>query len=525
MGRTARIRRGIIQSEESGSTQCKEEIKGAKVQTRSQTATRTNWEQRIVDMQDLDPVLNKVKSWGNKPDWDQIARESAAVKHYWTRFEQLEVQNGLLKLKWKQKDGTERWKIVVPEGLKLEIMEEIHGSKIGGHFGRKKSILKLKQSPYVWKNSATELKLFITACNSCARSKHTNRKNRSPMGSNPVGETMERIGIDITGPFPISNQGNRFILIVMDYWTKWVEAYPIPDHSAETVAKELVYKFFSRWGLPKSLHSDQGREFESKLFQEACTLLGIDKTRSTPWHPESNGLVERFNRSLGEMLRQITSKDQKDWDQNLDLVTMAYRSTVHDSTGQTPNLMMLGRELPMPSYLLCQEPNKEPRSPVDFVQTLKKQFQTVHEIAREQLKGSHETQKRSHDKGAKEPELKIGDLVWLYNPVRKKGLSPKLSKSWEEIPYKIEEFVNPLVIRMKRHPGTAERIVHVDKVKKAIMSMEEARISQATRPNMMEEDTQEVFDTTGTRGKTARVRNVTLGDFIAPVWALEIDTP
>ena len=289
------------------------------------------------------------------------------------------------------------------------------------------------------------------------------------MGKVRVGAAMERIGIDVMGPLTTSDKGNRFVIVICDYFTKWVEAFATPDHCAETVAKILVDHFISRWGLPSSLHSDQGREFEGKLISELCKLLGIEKTRTTPWHPSSNGLVERFNRTLGEMLRQVTGKHQKDWDEKLAVLTMAYRATVHESTGQTPNMMMLGRELPMPTHLLSKEHESEENSPnvPSYVQKIQENLWEVHDLARNHLDGAHQRQKRNFDKNVNDPKFIIGEHVWMFNPTKKKGLSPKLMMCWEEVPYKILEFLNPLVAKIKRLGSNVTRIIHIDKLKKA----------------------------------------------------------
>ncbi|PIK51181.1 Retrovirus-related Pol polyprotein from transposon [Apostichopus japonicus] len=129
---------------------------------------------------------------------------------------------------------------------------------------------------------------------------------------------------------------------------QWVEAFPLKDQSAETVADTLVTDFVSRFGVPKQIHTDQGRNFESNLFKELCQLLGVDKTRTTPYHPQSDGMVERFNRTLEEMLAKVVDSDQKNWDKCIPLVMMAYRSSIHESTGHSPAEMMLGREIPLP---------------------------------------------------------------------------------------------------------------------------------------------------------------------------------
>ena len=125
-----------------------------------------------------------------------------------------------------------------------------------------------------------------------------------------------------------------------DYFSKWKEAYPVPDHTALTVADKLLTEFICRFGCPLSIHSDQGREFQSQLFQILCEKLGIQKTRSTPYRPQSSGLVERFNRTLKQMLSMFVNTHRNDWDDHIPYLMMAYRSTVH---------AMLGREVHLPS--------------------------------------------------------------------------------------------------------------------------------------------------------------------------------
>ena len=118
------------------------------------------------------------------------------------------------------------------------------------------------------------------------------------MGHVTAGMPMEKVALDIMGPLPRSNRGNRYLLVLSDYFTKWVEAYAIPNEEAITVGRKFVEEFICRFGVPLSVHTDQGRQFESALFQEFCDMLDIDKSRTTPFHPQSDGLVERMNRTL-----------------------------------------------------------------------------------------------------------------------------------------------------------------------------------------------------------------------------------
>ena len=163
-----------------------------------------------------------------------------------------------------------------------------------------------------------------------------------------VGVPLERVAVDVMGPLPTSTSGNKYILILGDYFTKWVEAYPLENQQAETVAEVIVKEFVSRFGVPFQLHSDQGRNFEAELFQKMCELLGIEKTRTTALHPQSDGMVERFNRTLENHLAIFVEQNQRDWDRWIPSLLMAYRSSVHETTKQTPACLMFGRELNLP---------------------------------------------------------------------------------------------------------------------------------------------------------------------------------
>lgn len=125
---------------------------------------------------------------------------------------------------------------------------------------------------------------------------------------------MYRLSTDIMGPLPLTPRGNRYILVVTDYFSKWVEVFPITDQSAVTTATVLLNKVFSKFGCPINLHSDQGRNDESSIIAELCELLQIRKTRSSPKHPQGNGQVERFNRTLISMIKAYLKGQQTDWD-------------------------------------------------------------------------------------------------------------------------------------------------------------------------------------------------------------------
>lgn len=245
-----------------------------------------------------------------------------------------------------------------------------------------------------------------------------------------VGAPMERIAADVLGPIPTSDSGNKYLL--MDYFTKWTEAFPLPHQEAIKVAEVIVKEVVSRFGAPLSLHSDQGCNFESAAFSEMCSLLGIKKTRTTPLHPQSDGMVERFNRTLEAQLSKFVSNHQRDWDQHVPLLMMAYRTAVHDTSGNTPAKLMLGRDLRLPVDLLTGRPDNEPLSEAtDYAIDLQEKLERVHDFARNNLKLKSDKMKEYYDASSQDETLNEGDPVWLYNPARKKGLSPKLMRPWQ----------------------------------------------------------------------------------------------
>ena len=195
------------------------------------------------------------------------------------------------------------------------------------------------------------------------------------------------------GPLPMSS-GNKHILVIGDHFTKWYEAIPLPDQTAVTTANALVDHWISRFGCPHSLHSDQGRNFESKLFEHLMQLLDVDKTRTTPFHPQSNAVIERKNKTLQNMLAKCIIEEQSNWSQQLPYVMMAYRSSVHESTGYTPQFLVLGQELSLPLDCMYPKPQENETTDIhEFVYNKQQAFQRAFELVRRNLNEKQKTPK------------------------------------------------------------------------------------------------------------------------------------
>ncbi|GFY20569.1 retrovirus-related Pol polyprotein from transposon 412 [Trichonephila clavipes] len=412
---------------------------------------------------DIKPLIEFMESSSNKPSWQDISAYSPTTKQYWALWNSLHLRNGVLYRKFESEDGkTFRWQLVLPRSRIPEVLKELHGSPTGGHFGVMKTLHRVRER-FCWGKVRADVEQWCKSCDACSARKGPKIRSRGKLHRYNVGAPFERIAFDILGPLPRTASGNKYLLVVIDYFTKWPEVYPIPDQEAPTVAEAVVQHWISRYGVPLQLHSDQGRNFVSAVLKGVCELLGIDKTKTTPLHPQSDGMVERFNRTILNNLSLMVSKNQQDWDQKVPLFLLAYRSAVHETTGYSPSQMLFGRDLRLPCDLLFGRPPDTPSSPEEYVQNLQARFEDVHNLARERINLRTEKMKTRYDTKATGHQFKEGDKVWFYNPTRRKGLSPKLQSHWDG-PYTILKIINDVVIRIRKSTNSKPRVVHYDRL-------------------------------------------------------------
>ncbi|GBM69539.1 Transposon Ty3-I Gag-Pol polyprotein [Araneus ventricosus] len=237
------------------------------------------------------PILEKKLNSEDQPSWQEIAPESPATKRYWALWDSLHLQDGVLYRKWESDDGSScRWQLILPKSRIQEVLRETHDSASGGRFGVMKTLSKIRERFY-WDRLRADFKKWCRECYACGARKGPKTRTKGRLQRYNVGAPFERMALDILGPLPVATKSNRYVLVLMDYFTKWPETIPIPDQEASTVAEELVRACISRYGVPMTLHSDQGTIFNSALFTELCKLLGILKTRTTALHPDADGMV------------------------------------------------------------------------------------------------------------------------------------------------------------------------------------------------------------------------------------------
>ena len=469
----------------------------------------------------IGPIAKWLKKSQVRPPWSSIASRNETTKMYWAQWDSLCLKDGVAYRLWESPVGDSTvWQLLLPKKLRAEVLHQLHDSETSGHLGISKT-LKRVQERFYWVGCNQDVKHWCSSCDACASRKGPPRAVRAPMAQYNVGAPMERVAVDVLGPLPESESGNKYLLIVADYFSKWTEAFPMGDQEATTVAEILVREVISRFGVPLSLHSDQGRNFESTVFSEMCRLLGVKKTRTTPLHPQSDGMVERFNRTFEAQLSKFVDQHQSDWDEHVPLLLMAYRTASHETTGVTPAKMMMGRDLRLPIDLFIGRPPEEvPVHKSEYAQQLHSRMERIHSFAREHLQLKSDKMKEHYDSRAAVSELKEGDAAWLHNPQRKKGISPKLSRPWQG-PYVVTKRINDLVYRIQLGPGLKPKVVHRNRLwkysgrnpptwHKQASGMEQTANTDPDTPEVIQEsDTEDESSVANNDGQSDQLRRST----------------
>ena len=416
---------------------------------------------------DIGTIL-QAKLSNTRPTSQEMVAKSPAARHYWVLWDTLEVHRDVLFKRFRKQDGTaEYFQLVVPQSLKEDILFQMHNSVISGHLGCKKTKARVLQKFY-WFGLREDIALYIRKCDICAADKKPMKTPHAPMGSLKAGAPGACVATDYLGPLPVTDRGNRYILLLTDHFTKYVEILAVPNMTAEVCAARILNEYVSRWGCPLSIHSDQGRTYESNVFKEMCRMLEVRKTRTSVRNPKGNGQSERFNRTLIRMIKAYLCGEQKNWDLHLGCLAGAYRSTPNESTTLTPNLMTIGREVRLPAELIFGSTEaydgEEITSYGEYVDSLRSRIQHAHEVAREHLNVAAKRSKAIYDTKISVNRYKVGDLVWCLDESRKVGITPKLERIYEG-PFLVTKRFSELYFLIQLDKKGTEKGVNHDKLK------------------------------------------------------------
>ena len=409
-------------------------------------------------------IMLQAKEDNKKPQATTVKGMSMTGRRLSQLWDKLQVHNGTLWREYDDSSGKKKWlQLVVPTNLKQEVLQEIHEGVVSGHLGEQKMIHQLKERFY-WPGMTEDVRNWCQTCANCATKKSPSQKACAPLRSVRAGHPMQIVAVDITGPFPESEAGNSYVLVVADYFTRWMEAFAIPDQEAQTVARKLVDEVFCRFSPPEQLHSDQGRQFESDLLKEICKILQIEKSRTTPYHPQCDGLVERFNRTLKHMLSTTLRDHPFDWEERLRKVCMAYNSSVQSSTGYTPFYLMFGREARLPIDIVFGTKSPDPVPVGEYASEMKQALTEAYDGVRKNQEASHRQQSEIYNRRVHGNPYSVGELVWLHNAAIPAGQSKKLHHPWTG-PFKVTERIGEADYRIKEVYGKKHAVVHFNRLK------------------------------------------------------------
>lgn len=351
------------------------------------------------------------------------------------------VKSGILMRKWRppESPAKEEWRvihqIVVPPCYRNDILAMAHDIPLAGHLGIRKTQARIMQHFY-WPKLHKDVVDFCRTCHTCqmiGKAQHSVKP--APLIPIPAfEEPFTRVLVDCVGPLPTTKSGYRFLLTIMDMSTRFPEAIPLKKITARTVVEALV-QFFTRYGLPKEIQSDQGSNFMSGIFKQVMKELGIKQLTSSAYHPQSQGALERYHQTLKTMLRAYCLEYPEDWDKGVLFVVFATRDAPNESTGFTPFELVYGHEVRGPLKLVKEKflDEKSETNLLDYVCTFRERLWKACEVAKTHLYTSQQVMKSHFDKNAKARNLKPDDQVLVLLPIPGEPLNARFSGPYRVI--------------------------------------------------------------------------------------------
>ncbi|KAJ8045955.1 hypothetical protein HOLleu_09080 [Holothuria leucospilota] len=380
-------------------------------------------------------------------------------------------KNNILMRKWRPPDALldEEWRIyhqiVVPRTYRREILSIAHEMPFAGHLGVNKTYHRILNHFY-WPKLKSDVAKFCKTCHSCQMVGKPNQNiPAAPLKPVPAfEEPFSRVIIDCVGPLPKSRAGHQYILTIMCASTRFPEAIPLRNIKARTVLQALL-KFFTLFGLPKEIQSDQGSNFMSTVFQQMLYELGIDQIKSSAYHPESQGALERFHQTLKNMLKTYCHDNERDWDEGIPFVMFAARESIQESLGFSPFELVFGHTVRGPLKLLKEKWLSDPGEDIhllDYVSRFKDRLHGACELAQENLRHSQKKMKAWYDKTTVKREFKPGDKVLVFLPVSGQPLQARFQG-----PYVIERKVSDTdYVILTPDKRKSRRVCHINMMKR-----------------------------------------------------------
>lgn len=374
-----------------------------------------------------------------QPEFIRQQKVDGSLREYWVQARDnpnrpYSIQNGILVRKERDQLDEDTYLIVVLEQQRRGVFIEAHSSPLGGNFGFRKTKAKIRRH-YYWPGMDKDLREWMTACRTCQMGNRT-KATRAPLVPLPVA-------FDVVGPLPRSKKGYHYILTLMDFASRFLEATPLKRIDAVTVAEAMVATY-ARFGILAEILTDNGNCFVNTLQKELCKMLDITPIKISPHNPRSNRMLERWHRVLKTVIGK--SGNLKEWDKVIPMALFASRDTPHTSTGLSPFEVMFGRHVRGPMTILkelWQAPRRITKPLLQYLQDLRRRAEKTVEVTAELEEQAKRKAKAYYDLRAREDTLESGEEVLVLHPAGPKGISAQ----WLG-PYTIEERLSPVSYRL-----------------------------------------------------------------------------
>ena len=354
--------------------------------------------------------------------------------------------------------------LVIPHFLQKLVIEGYHSAIIGGgHVGLEKTYQKIR-CKYFWQNCYKDVVEYVFKCEVC-QMRNMRRQRAELCNSENPQSPLECVGIDTCGPFATSQNGNNYLVTMVDWYSSWPEAYPIPNKESDTIAKVIMEQFIPRYGCPRRLVSDRGTEYVNSAIDLLSTSMKIKRKVTTPYHPQGNSRTERFHRFLNDIIAKgLQGRMHDEWEQIVPMALFAVRTSVNDSSRFTPYLLMHGRDpiFPLDSLLT---PRRRYYGE-EYVPTMLQRLHIAFLHVSVNTKSARESYQAQANKRANQRKFLEGDPVYLHDPVVKIGQTKKFRSPWKPY-YRIVEMVTPVTAVIRNQQSGNSRIAHVNNLRYA----------------------------------------------------------
>ena len=321
--------------------------------------------------------------------------------------------------------------LAVPEPVRFDCLQSYHDSIAGGgHQGSERTYHALRNK-YYWPNMYRDVYAHVQSCIACQKAKRHFHGQKAPLHPLPITDIFSTWHMDILGPIKQTPQNEKYILVVVDSFSKWCEAFPLKTQEASEIADILFREIFTRYGAPKTLISDRGRNFMSHLVSALCALFDVKRVHTSPYHPQTNAECERRNSVIAQSIRAYGKLDQSNWSKLLPGIMMALRATpATQSTTYSPYFLVFGREMSLPLDVALLPKKTLGKSAQHHLGELLHSLEVAREVASQNMEKAQKPYKSIYDRKVKEPNFAPGDKVWIFNPKVPVGLSRKLHNKW-----------------------------------------------------------------------------------------------